>query len=183
MVEAIPPHPMSDDRDVLFDVRSRSQARSSLQAWRDSLRSGATSNVFRLYLDVALICGFGTLKETDQSFTGQLDEDVRAPIYQYRVGACDSAHGERLRRSRCDAAYVDADFALGRYALDDAVNPDQDEAVRGWRQRMPRFRNRQPSASPSAMSIAVGRNGPTRSPRMTPCSLDRRRIRKRSLAG
>jgi hypothetical protein len=42
MIEAVPPHPMSDDRDVLFDVRSRIQARSSLQAWRDSLRSGAT---------------------------------------------------------------------------------------------------------------------------------------------
>ena len=131
MVDAIPPHAMSDDRDALFDVRSRSQARSSLQAWRDSLHSGTTSNVFRLYLDVALICGFGTLKETDQSFTGQLDADVRAPIYQYRVGACDSAHGERLRTLRAaDAAYVDADFALGRYALDDPVNPDQDEALR-----------------------------------------------------
>ncbi len=134
MVEAIPPHAMSDDRDALFDVRSRTQARSSLQAWRDSLRSGETSNLFRLYLDVALICGFGTLKETDQSFTGQLDADVRAPIYQYRVGACDSAHGERLRTLRAaDAEYVDADFALGRYALDDAVNPDQDEAVRRLR--------------------------------------------------
>jgi tetratricopeptide (TPR) repeat protein len=131
MVEAIPPHAMSDDRDVLFDVRSRSQARSSLQAWRDSLHSGTTSNVFRLYLDVALICGFGTLKATDQSFTGQLDADVRAPIYQYRIGACDGAHGERLRSLRAaDDAYVDADFALGRYALDDPVNPDQDEAVR-----------------------------------------------------
>jgi len=131
MVEAIPPHAMSDDRDALFDVRSRTRARSSLQAWRDSLRGGPTSNVFRLYLDVALICGFGTLKENDQSFTGQLDGDVRAPIYQYRVGACDSAHGERLRTLRAaDAAYVDADFALGRYALDDPVSPDQDEALR-----------------------------------------------------
>ena len=131
MVEAIPPHAMSDDRDALFDVRSRSQARSSLQAWRDSLHSGVTSNVFRLYLDVALICGFGTLKQNDQSFTGELDADVRAPIYQYRVGACDSAHAERLRTLRAeDAAFVDADFALGRYALEDAVSPDQDEALR-----------------------------------------------------
>jgi tetratricopeptide (TPR) repeat protein len=122
---------MSDDRDALFDVRSRSRARSSLQAWRDSLHSGATSSVFRLYLDVALICGFGTLQENDRSFTGQLDADVRAPIYQYRVGACDSAHGERLKTLRAaDAAYVDADFALGRYALEDPVNPDQDEALR-----------------------------------------------------
>jgi tetratricopeptide (TPR) repeat protein len=131
MVEAILPHAMSDDRDALFDVRSRSQARSSLQAWRDSLHSGATSSLFRLYLDVALICGFGTLKENDQSFSGQLDADVRSPIYQYRVGACDSAHRERLRTLRAsDGAYVDADFALGRYALDDPANPDQDEALR-----------------------------------------------------
>jgi hypothetical protein len=70
MVEAIPPHPMSDDRDLLFDVRTRTQARSSLQAWRDSLHTGPTSSVFRMYLDVALICGFGTLKENDESFTG-----------------------------------------------------------------------------------------------------------------
>jgi tetratricopeptide (TPR) repeat protein len=131
MVEAIPPHAMSDDREVLFDVRSRSQARSSLQAWRDSLHSGPTSSVFRLYLDVALICGFGTLKENDQSFTGPLDADVRAPIYQYRVGVCDSAHSERLKTLRAgDDTYVDADFALGRYALDDPVNPDQDDALR-----------------------------------------------------
>jgi len=132
MVEAILPHAMSDDRDALFDVRGRSQARSSLQVWRDSLHSGATSNLFRLYLDVALICGFGTLKEDDQSFSGQLDADVRSPIYQYRVGACDSAHRQRLRTLRAsDGAYVDADFALGRYALDDPANPDQDEAL--WR--------------------------------------------------
>ena len=49
-----------------------------------------------MYLDVALICGFGTLKQNDQSFTGQLDADVRAPIYHYRVGACDSAHGSSV---------------------------------------------------------------------------------------
>jgi tetratricopeptide (TPR) repeat protein len=130
MVEAIPPHAMSDDRDVLFDVRTRNQARSLLQAWRDSLHTGPTSSVFRMYLDVALVCGFGTLKEDDQSFTGQLDADARAPIYQYRIGICDGAHAARLRTLRAaDAAYVDADFALGRYALDDPINPDQDEAL------------------------------------------------------
>lgn len=134
MVEAIPPHAMSDDRDALFDVRSRNQARSSLQAWRDSLHDGATSKVFRMYLDVALVCGFGTLKANDQSFAGPLDADVRAPIYQYRIGACDGGHAERLRTLRAtEAEYVDADFALGRYALDDPVNPDQDEALRRLR--------------------------------------------------
>ena len=131
MVEAIPPHPMSDDRDALFDVRVRSLARTSLPAWHESLRSGAASNLFRMYLDVALICGFGTLKENEQSFAGQLDAEAQAPIYQYRVGICDSSHAARLNALRDgDAAFVDADFALGRYALEDPVQPDQDEALR-----------------------------------------------------
>jgi tetratricopeptide (TPR) repeat protein len=131
MVEAIPPHPMSEDRDALFDVQTRTQARSLLAAWRESLLSGATSNVFRMYLDVALVCGFGTLKQNEESFTGQLDADARAPIYQYRIGICDSAHAERLKTLRAaDAAFVDADFALGRYAIDDPISPDQDEALR-----------------------------------------------------
>jgi tetratricopeptide (TPR) repeat protein len=131
MVEAIPPHPMSDDRDALFDVRARTQARTSLAGWRESLHDGTTSSLFRMYLDVALVCGFGTLKANAESFTGQLDADARAPIYQYRVGICDSAHAERLKTLRAaDADFVDADFALGRYALDDPVSPDQEEALR-----------------------------------------------------
>lgn len=131
MVEAIPPHPMSDDRDALFDVRARTQARTSLEGWRESLHDGTTSNVFRMYLDVALVCGFGTLKANAESFTGQLDDDARAPIYQYRVGICDSSHAELLKTLRAaDADFVDADFALGRYAIDDPVSPDQEDALR-----------------------------------------------------
>jgi tetratricopeptide (TPR) repeat protein len=131
MVEAIPPHAMSDDRDALFDVRGRTQARASLPAWRESLHSGPTSNVFRMYLDIALICGFGTLKENEQSFTGPLDADVQAPVYQYRIGICDSAHGDRLKTLRAgDAEFADADFALGRYALDDPIAPDQEGGLK-----------------------------------------------------
>jgi tetratricopeptide (TPR) repeat protein len=136
IIEAIPPHPLSDDRDALFDVRRRNQARNSMTAWRESLRDGPGSDIFRMYLDVALICGFGTLKQDDLSHTGTLDDDARAPIYQYRVGICDSDHAPRLKALRDggaadgDAAFVDADFALGRYALEDPINPDQDEALR-----------------------------------------------------
>jgi tetratricopeptide (TPR) repeat protein len=131
MVEAIPPHPMSDDREALFDVRRRGQAKNSMTAWRESLRGGPGSDVFRMYLDIALICGFGTLKEDEQSYSGSVDEGARAPIYQYRIGICDSTHAPRLRALRAgDAAFVDADFALGRYALEDPISPDQEEALR-----------------------------------------------------
>jgi tetratricopeptide (TPR) repeat protein len=131
MVEAIPPHPMSDDREALFDVRRRNQARTSLAAWRDSLHAGPTSDLFRMYLHVALVCGFGTLKQNDESFTGQVAADAHAPIYQYRIGICDSAHGERLTTLRAsDPEFVDADFALGRYALDDPIRPDQEQGLK-----------------------------------------------------
>jgi tetratricopeptide (TPR) repeat protein len=131
MVDAIPPHPLSDDRDALFDVRKRTQAKTSLIAWRDTLESGPGSDVFRMYLDVALVCAFGTLKQNEQSFAGTVDADAAAPIYQYRVGVCDSGHASTLAALRArDAEFVDADFALGRYALDDPINPDQDAALR-----------------------------------------------------
>ena len=131
MIDAIPPNPMSEDRDALFDVRARTHARNSLAAWRESLDDGPTSNVFRMYLDVALVCGFGTLKANEQSFTGQLDDDARAPIYQYRVGICDSVHAERLKTLRAgDAEFAEADFALGRYALEDPINPDQEQGLK-----------------------------------------------------
>jgi tetratricopeptide (TPR) repeat protein len=101
-----------------------------------------------MYLDVALVCGFGTLKQNDESFTGPLDADVRAPIYQYRVGICDSSHAERLKTLRAaDAAFVDADFALGRYAIDDPISPDHEEALR----RLQSAR----SAFPRSPAIAV----------------------------
>jgi tetratricopeptide (TPR) repeat protein len=60
-----------------------------------------------------------------------VDADAQAPIYQYRIGICDSAHGSRLKTLRAaDPSFVEADFALGRYALDDPIGPDQDEALR-----------------------------------------------------
>jgi tetratricopeptide (TPR) repeat protein len=131
MVEAVPPHPMSDDRDALFDVRGRTQARTSLARWRESLDEGPASQVFRMYLDVALVCGFGALTENDQSFTGPVDGEAMTPIYQYRVGICDSTHASRLKTLRAgDADFVEADFALGRYAMDDPVSPDPEEALR-----------------------------------------------------
>ena len=130
IVEAIPPHPMSDDRDALFDFRGRTRARASLVAWRDSLQSGPGSEPFRAYLDVALVCAYGTLKDNEQSFTGPVDPAAETPMYQYRIGICDGTHAARLATLRANNRdYVDADFALGRYAIEDPINPDHDEGV------------------------------------------------------
>jgi tetratricopeptide (TPR) repeat protein len=131
IVEVISPDPLSDDREALFNIKARSTARASLATWREALRSGPTSDLFRAYLDVSLVCAFGELRGNEQSFTGVLDPVAEAPLYQYRVGTCSSAHMPRLTALRAgDPDFVDADLALGRYAIDDSINPNQEEGLK-----------------------------------------------------
>ena len=131
MVDAIPPDRLSQDRDALFDVIRRRRARESIATWRDQIRSGAGSEPFRAYLEVALVCAFGRLKETEESFSGAADPAALTPLVQYAIGACDPSHAERLAAVRAaDPDFTDADFALGRYALEDPIRPDPEEALK-----------------------------------------------------
>ena len=133
MVDVIPPDRLSENRDALFDIRRRTRVKSSLETWRAYLHDGAGSDAFRAYLDVSLICAYGTLKETPESFSTTLDPVAATPLFQYGVGACDVSHGARLAALRAsDADFVDADYALGRYALDDPLNPNAEESLRRW---------------------------------------------------
>jgi tetratricopeptide (TPR) repeat protein len=131
IVAAVPPVAMSGVRDGTVELKARMQARASLSAWRETLHSGDASDVFRTYLDLSLVCAFGRLRQDEQSFTEPLDPVARTPIYQYRLGICDNTYAERLGAlRRADAEFVDADFALGRYALEDPLNPDPETALR-----------------------------------------------------
>lgn len=131
IVDVIPPDRLSENRDALFDIGRRNRARGSLEMWRERLRDGAGSDAFRTYLDVALICAFGTLKETPDSFSGALDPVATTPLFQYALGACDATHGARLSALRAsDPDFVDADYPLGRYALEDAVNFNPEESLK-----------------------------------------------------
>jgi tetratricopeptide (TPR) repeat protein len=130
MIEAIPPDPSSGDPDAVLNMSGRTQARTSMTTWRETLHNGPWSEVFGAYLDVSLVCAFGRLIANEQSFAGPLDEVAEAPVYQYRVGICDNRQWARLAEFRArHSDYVDADFALGRYAFDDPVNPNQDEGL------------------------------------------------------
>jgi tetratricopeptide (TPR) repeat protein len=133
MVDVIPPDRLSENRDALFDVRRRTRAKGSLEMWRAQLRDGIGSDAFRAYLDVSLICTFGTLKETPESYSETLDPVAATPLFQYAVGACDAVHGPRLAAVRTsEPDFVDADYALGRYALENPVNPNAEESLRRW---------------------------------------------------
>ena len=130
IVDVIPPDRLSENRDALFDIGRRNRAKTSLATWRERLRDGAGSSAFRAYLDVSLICAFGTLKETADSFSGTLDPVAASPLFQYAVGACDASHRARLSALRTsDPDFVDADYPLGRYALEDPAKPDAEESL------------------------------------------------------
>ena len=131
IVAAIPQALLSGNRDVLQELQARQRARTRLPDWRDALRAGSGSDLFRAYLDVSLVCAFGRLREDDGSFSEAPEPFAQSPLYQYRIGICDGSHADRLKAVRAqDAEFVDADFALGRYALGDPSNPDPETGLK-----------------------------------------------------
>ncbi len=130
ILDAIPPDRFSEERYTQFDLGVRTP-RSSVPEWRESLRSGPGSELFRAYLDISLVCSFGRLGETPQSFTGELDPIADSPLFQYAVGVCDSTKAARLTALRAaQPDFVEADYALGRYLLEDPTSRDPEEGLR-----------------------------------------------------
>jgi len=130
VVDALPPDRLSEERYTLFEMGMRN-VRNSVQSWREELRTGPASELFRSYLDLALVCAFGRLNENAQSYTGELDPLVGVPLYQYAVGVCDSSKAPRLQAMRAaNPEFVDADYALGRFLIEDPTSGDQEGGLR-----------------------------------------------------
>lgn len=130
IVESIPPDRLSGSRDELADLGRRRQVRDAIGSWREQLQSGPVSDAFLAYLDVSLVCVFGSLRSTEESFAGRVDAAAATPLVQYAIGTCDVSHAPRLEALRAaQPDFVDADFALGRYALEDPLNPRPEEAL------------------------------------------------------
>jgi tetratricopeptide (TPR) repeat protein len=131
IVGAIPSDPLSGNRDPLVEVQGRMQARMSMTSWRDALRDGPGSALFRAYVDVALVCSFGTLDVDERSFSGPIDPVAETPLYQYRIGLCGVTPRDRLGSLRAaHPELVDIDYALGRYEVEDQVSPDPEAGLR-----------------------------------------------------
>jgi len=130
IADAIPPDRLSEERYTLFEMGMRN-IRTSVPEWRQELHSGPSSELFRSYLDLALVCAFGRVNENAQSYTGELDPIAGVPLYQYAVGICDAAKASRLQAMRdVNPEFVDADYALGRFLLEDPSSGDQEGGLR-----------------------------------------------------
>ena len=150
MVAALPPDPLRGLRDdLLFQTQVRIRARSLLPSWNEVLRTGPLSAAFRRYLEVSLLCRLEGPPQPERvaSLLPQLPD---VPLLKYRIGICDREYKTQLAAAQGDVPdFVDADYALGRYALQ-SETPDPDMALRLFRSAAAAF--------PSSTSIptAIG---------------------------
>jgi tetratricopeptide (TPR) repeat protein len=138
MVTAVPPDPLRGLRDDLLvetQIRNRIQAQlASVASWYDVVQTGSHSEAFRRYLELTLICAVDRRPERFERLDGLVPRLPDLPLLKYRVGVCDDKYQAQLRTVQSEIPeFVDADFALGRYALRHSESPDQDEALRRFR--------------------------------------------------
>ena len=131
MADAIAPDRFSEERYTLFELGVRN-ARASVPAWRERLRTGPASELFRGYLDLSLVCTFGRVGENADSFTGELDAVAAgAPLSVRRSASATPARRPRLTALRtAHPDFVDADYALGRYLIEDPTSGEQEGGLR-----------------------------------------------------
>ena len=138
MAAAVPPDPLRGLRDDLLvetQIRNRIQQRlASVVSWYDVLQTGSHSDVFRRYLELTLVCSVDLRPERFERLDALVPRLPDLPLLKYRAGVCDDRYQSQLRSLRDEVPeFVDADFALGRYALRDREAPNPDEAMRRFR--------------------------------------------------
>jgi tetratricopeptide (TPR) repeat protein len=134
VVEAIPGDPLAGVRDVvLSQTPGRRRAAELSTRWMDALASGPGSPEIRTYLRLALTCTSEDYRKMEPAdVAAVIPEGIRdAPIVRYRLGICGSDHVSVLRSVRAaDEEFVDADYPLGRAAVQARPYPDLDLALR-----------------------------------------------------
>jgi tetratricopeptide (TPR) repeat protein len=116
MIAAVPADVLSGDREaMLADPREGMRIRALVPMWRDALAGGGASPDFRRYVETALVCAFAPPDQRDP-FLNSLGDPL-VPLLRYRTGLC-SPQRAGLLRALADEGFVDAEYPLGREALE-----------------------------------------------------------------
>ena len=131
IVQALRIDSLADDRDaVLVETLKTRASAETVAAWRADLSAGAGSPLVRAYLELSLICQY-VVTDRNVTIAATVQRFPDVPLIEYRAGACGSSQAPHLAAVRdAVAEFADVDFALGRYALDVPLQPDQEEALR-----------------------------------------------------
>jgi tetratricopeptide (TPR) repeat protein len=132
MVDAVPVDTLAGNRDAMrSQTPRRIRADQRLAGWLAALTGDPGSPALRTYVHLALSCASDAVRKPDEIAADVADTARELPIIRYRLGACGNEHAAVLRTLRsADSEFVDADYALGRYAAQLRPYPDLDEAVR-----------------------------------------------------
>ena len=129
IVDIVRIDPLSGDREeILHLTTAQRRPAATVELWREALKTGDASPLFRAYLDLTLACSIGPRQ---QAIDAAAEKFRGVPLIEYRIGTCGSqSHLTHLRANHVE--FVDADLPLGRNALE-SVRPDQEEALRRFR--------------------------------------------------
>ena len=136
IADALPADPRGGARDELVTQTPRRQRTAAMSPqWIEALEQGSASPEFRTYLRLALTCTSDDPAMTAADAEAVIPEAVRdVPLVRYRLGICGNDRAAVLSSVRAaDDEFVDADYPLGRYAVQMRPYPDLDEAVRRLR--------------------------------------------------
>jgi tetratricopeptide (TPR) repeat protein len=120
--------------------------------WRDMLGAATASRAFRQYLDLTLVCQVDTSRERIDRFNQLSPALADLPLIRYRAGICNT----RFTRDNiasltavqsADPEFVDVDYPMGRFLLDNTDSQNQDEALRRFQSAAAAF--------PTSVSIAL----------------------------
>jgi tetratricopeptide (TPR) repeat protein len=130
IVGALPVDPASGDPDAAMAQRQAVRSNAGrVESWQAALRTGPASPILTAYLEMSIACAFLPRGQAE-AVSGVLDSSGAVPLLDYRAGICVATHVERLAAARrTDALLVDADYALGQYALQNLEGPDTAEAL------------------------------------------------------
>jgi tetratricopeptide (TPR) repeat protein len=131
IVKALRIDPLSGDKDaILTELALRRAGREQVSGWREDLKVGPGSPVFRTYLDLSLACGFQAT-EVEGAVASARETFADMPLIVYRIGLCGVGSQSPLVAMReADPGFVDLDLPIARFALDVSQQPDQEEALR-----------------------------------------------------
>ena len=132
MVDALPVDILAGNRDAMpIQGPRRLRADQRFAEWLAALKGPPGSPALRTYVHLALSCASDAVRKPDEIAAAVADTVRDLPIIRYRLGACSNDHVVVLRTLRAaDSEFVDADYALARYAVQLRPHPDLDEAAR-----------------------------------------------------
>ena len=133
VVEALQDDPLSGDRDVLLTEEfERRRPRDVYDRWRAALATAPGSPLVRAYLELSLACRRQQIEGREAAITAALARLGDVPLLQYRTALCggEPAPARLAAVWEADEAFVDAHLDLGRFILQNRVQPDYEEALR-----------------------------------------------------